>query len=62
MSNKIKNKEYELFNLAQDIGETEDLSKKMPEKIKELDARISKWLEKTGAKVPKPNPNYAGNK
>jgi arylsulfatase A len=55
-------KEYELFDLAQDIGETEDLSKKMPEKIKELDAKISKWLERTGAKVPKPNPNYAGNK
>ena len=55
-------KEYELFNLAQDIGESEELSNKMPEKIKELDAKISKWLKKTGAKVPKPNPNYAGNK
>ena len=55
-------KEYELFNLAQDIEESEELSNKMPEKLKELDAKISKWLKKTGAKVPKPNPNYAGNK
>ena len=32
----------------------------MPDKVKELDAKLLEWLKKTGAKVPKPNPDYAG--
>ncbi|NRB45352.1 MAG: aryl-sulfate sulfohydrolase, partial [Verrucomicrobiales bacterium] len=54
--------EYELFNLAQDIGEADELSKQIPAKVKELDAKILKWLQTTGAKVPKLNPEYVGNK
>ena len=54
--------EYELFNLAQDIGEADELSKQIPVKVKELDAKILKWLQTTGAKVPKLNPEYVGNK
>lgn len=53
-------KPYELFNLAEDIGEKEELAEKMPDKVKELDAKLVEWLKKTGAKVPKPNPDYAG--
>jgi arylsulfatase A-like enzyme len=32
-----------LYNLADDIGETNDLAAKMPEKVKELDAVWQKW-------------------
>ena len=53
-------KPYELFNLAEDIGEKEELSAKMPEKVKQLDAKLEEWLKKTGAKVPRLNPDYAG--
>lgn len=53
-------KPYELFNLAEDIGEKEELSAKMPEKVKQLDAKLVEWLKKTGAKVPRLNPDYAG--
>ncbi|MCP4848059.1 MAG: sulfatase [Verrucomicrobiaceae bacterium] len=53
-------KPYELFNLAEDIGEKEELSEKMPDKVKELDAKLGEWLKETGAKVPRLNPDYAG--
>ena len=53
-------KPYELFNLAEDIGEKEELSAKIPEKVKQLDAKLVEWLKKTGAKVPRLNPDYAG--
>jgi len=51
-------RQFELFNLANDLGETTDLSDKMPEKVKALDAMLAAWLKDTGAKLPKPNPDY----
>ncbi len=30
----------------------------MPRKVKELDSKLSDWLRATGAKLPKPNPDY----
>ncbi len=49
---------FELFNLEDDISETNDLSEKMPKKVKELDALLKQWLEDVNAKMPKKNPNY----
>jgi arylsulfatase A-like enzyme len=51
-------KEFELFNLKDDLGEQTDLSEKMPEKVRQLDAKLAAWLKHTGAKLPKPNPEY----
>jgi arylsulfatase A-like enzyme len=51
-------RQFELFNLADDLSETTDLSDKMPEKVKELDAMLAAWLKDTGAKLPKSNPAY----
>jgi len=53
-------KAFELYNLADDLGEKADLAEKMPAKVRTLDAELTAWLKKTGAKVPKPNPEYAG--
>ncbi len=47
----------ELYNLKEDIGETQDLSKKLPKKAAELKARLFVWLTETGAAMPKPAPN-----
>jgi len=55
-------KPFELFNLHDDLSETTDLAAKMPDKVKELDAKLVAWLKATGAKVPKPNPNYQPRK
>ncbi len=49
---------FELYNLREDIGETDNLAEKMPEKVRELDALIERFLGETGAAVPRPNPDY----
>ena len=49
----------ELFNLAEDIGEKDDLASKNPEKAKQLHATMSAWRKATGAPVPsEKNPGY----
>lgn len=53
--------ETELYNLKDDIGELKDLSKKNPEKLKELLAKLEKIQKKTNAKLPHPNLGYKGN-
>lgn len=57
---RYEGKEFELFNLADDLGEKEDISLKHPEKVKQLNLEIEAWLKDTGAKVPRPNPDYTG--
>jgi arylsulfatase A-like enzyme len=49
---------YELYNLKDDVGETRDLSAQMPEKVKQLDRLIDRFLAESGAVLPKPNPSY----
>ena len=48
----------ELYNLAEDIGETRDLAKSQPQRIKQMQARLASWREEVGAKLPVPNPKY----
>ncbi len=49
----------ELYNLESDIGERENLAKKMPEKAKELHAMLKAWRKEIDAPVPTQlNPKY----
>ncbi len=48
----------ELYNLKEDIGEKHDLSKKYPEKVKELHAELVAWRKRVGARLPTPNPDW----
>ncbi len=48
----------ELYNLAEDIGESHNLAASQPEKVKELDALIDQFIQDTGALTPIPNPAY----
>ncbi len=43
---------YELFNLAKDISETENLVKREPEKASQLAKALAGWLKETGALLP----------
>lgn len=52
--------EVELYNLADDPGEQNDLSKSMPEKTTELREKLKAWQKKMNAKMPQPNPKYRG--
>lgn len=49
---------YELYDLAQDLGEAINLAESHPGKVKELDELIDGFLAETDALVPKPNPKY----
>lgn len=51
-----------LFDIAKDPGERRDVAKEMPEKVKELDQRLTDYLATVNAQMPKPNPNYDPNK
>jgi hypothetical protein len=54
-------KGVELFNLAEDLGESRNLSEEKPEKVMELSALIDAFIQNTTALEPRPNPAYAPN-
>ena len=49
----------ELYNLAEDVGEQNDLADKMPDKATALDRMLGDWLEQVNAQMPRPDPNHA---
>jgi arylsulfatase A-like enzyme len=48
----------ELFNLARDIGEKNDLADKEPQRVTSLRAELAAWQKNVGAKFPIPNPSF----
>jgi len=48
----------ELYHLKDDVGEKTDLAATMPEKAKDLRARLQAWRASVGAQMPTPNPQY----
>ncbi len=51
-------KRIELYNLKEDIGEENNLAKRMPEKADELRKRLDAWRKAVDAQMPTPNPKY----
>ncbi len=55
----FENNDIELYNLAADIGEKNNLAESNPKKVKELLAQLEKWRADTNAPVPTElNPEY----
>ncbi len=54
----FENNTVQLFNLDRDLGETYDLSKSEPEKVKELTAMLRAWRKEVDAQMLSPNPDY----
>ena len=48
----------ELYNLKDDIGERNNLAKKIPEKTKELSTMLADWRRKVHAQMMELNPNF----
>jgi arylsulfatase A-like enzyme len=48
----------ELYNLADDVGESNDLAAKMPERATALRRQLHDWRKDVGAQMPTPNPDY----
>lgn len=51
-----------LFDIEADISERNDLSQQMPQKVKELDSLLVKYLHDIDAQMATPNPNYDPSK
>lgn len=54
----FEDRRIELFNLAADIGETTDLSRKEIARADALRAELQAWQREVGAKLPTPNASY----
>ena len=48
----------ELYNLAQDVGETNDLAAAEPSRAAELRRKLADWRASVGARMPTPNPQF----
>lgn len=48
----------ELYDLRNDIGETNDLSRSLPEKAKTMRKKLYKWINSMNVPIPKENPYY----
>lgn len=46
--------EVELYEVVNDLSETTDLAKEMPEKAAEMKANLQAWVKASGAKMPRP--------
>ena len=54
----FENNSIELYNLKNDVSESNNLALINPEKVKELKNLLAKWRKTTNAQIPTPNPNY----
>ncbi len=50
--------EVELYNLADDIGESKNLATAEPQLAKDLQSQLAAWRKEVGARMPTPNPKY----
>ena len=48
----------ELYNLAEDIGEKNNLAARNSDQVKTLHEKLVAWRKQTGAVMPTPNPNF----
>jgi uncharacterized sulfatase len=52
----------ELYNLTDDVGETNDLSKVDSKKVQALQAKLKTWMLDSDAEIPEINPDYNADK
>ena len=54
----FENNTVQLFNLREDIGERQDVSRVEPEKAAELRSLLHAWRKRVSAWMPRPNLDY----
>ena len=50
--------DVEVYNLKEDIGERNNLARRLPEKTRELREDFFAWIERVDAQMPSPNPDF----
>jgi hypothetical protein len=53
----FENDYVELYNLADDLGERNELSRAMPDMAQRLEQQLQDWLVEVKAQRPEPNPS-----
>jgi arylsulfatase A len=48
----------ELYNVREDLSETNDLSRSMPEKARTMRKKLHDWIQSMGESIPQENPYY----
>ena len=48
----------ELYNVADDVGETSDLAKAEPDRVAKMAAALEEWQKEVGAAFPSPKPDW----
>ena len=54
----FEDRRVELYDLSNDLGESNDLARKSPGKARELLSMLQTWRNAVGAQMPAANPNY----
>ncbi len=54
----FEDEHVELYNLREDISEDNDLAAEKADMAAELRRRLHDWLDRVGAGIPQPNPDY----
>ena len=49
---------YSLYNIKEDMSETNDLAEQMPEKVKELAVKLKEWRKNVNAQEMERNPDF----
>ena len=57
----FEDKHVELYNIADDISEKNNLTEKLPDKATELRQMLHDWQKSVNARFPTPNPNAVPN-
>jgi arylsulfatase A-like enzyme len=52
----LENDSVELFNLATDLSEKDDVAAQHPETVRQLRERLHAWRKETDANMPRPKP------
>lgn len=51
---RFEDDRFELYNLAQDLGESTNLTASQPERTADMKKKLQAWLKKTDANMPRP--------
>jgi len=54
----FEDRRVELYNLREDVGETHDLARENTSVTEHLRGLLHDWLQRSGAKIPPPNPDW----
>jgi arylsulfatase A-like enzyme len=55
---QLEDGRFELYNLARDPGEQNDLAEKEPDRVKDLATKLHQWRERVGAQMLRKNPAF----